>query len=111
MTAAGISLLLRRLRKREIPMRVSKFVGTALAFAVAFASTSSDAADYYQSKRYSRTYRLHREESFPFHIGGHLFGWQRDQRPFTSAENYPGWYNNQTFWERVQTQRNYPVQY
>jgi hypothetical protein len=23
----------------------------------------------------------------------------------------PGWYNCQSFWERVQTQRNYPVQY
>ncbi|MFY9640823.1 MAG: hypothetical protein WCD20_19995 [Rhodomicrobium sp.] len=24
---------------------------------------------------------------------------------------YPGFYNCQTFWERVNTQRNYPVQY
>ncbi len=31
--------------------------------------------------------------------------------PFTSAYNYPGHYNNNTFWERVQTQRQYPVQY
>ena len=94
-------------------MRMSKAVGAAVALALACASVSSHAADYYQSKRsrYGRSYRLHREESFPFHIGGHLFGWQHDQRPFTSAENYPGWYNNQTFWERVETQRNYPVQY
>ena len=35
-------------------------------------------------------------------------------RPFTfgsEAYNFPGHYNNQTFWERVQSQPNYPVQY
>ncbi len=44
-------------------------------------------------------------------IGGYLFGHQHTPWTFTDADNYPGYYNNQTFWERVQTQRNYPVQY
>lgn len=46
-------------------------------------------------------------------VGGHQFAWQHRAFPFFngSSYNYPGYYNNQTFWERVQTQRNYPVQY
>ena len=46
-------------------------------------------------------------------IGGYLYGPLPEHGEFRneSAYNYPGHYNNQTFWERVQTQRNYPVQY
>ncbi len=44
-------------------------------------------------------------------IGGYRYGYENTPRVFSDAENYPGYYNNQTFWERVQTQRNYPVQY
>jgi hypothetical protein len=46
-------------------------------------------------------------------IGGHRYGTVPERNPFVngSAYSYPGYYNNQTFWERVQTQRNYPVQY
>jgi hypothetical protein len=46
-------------------------------------------------------------------IGGHYYGTVPERLPFLngSTYNYPGYYNNQTFWERVVTQRNYPVQY
>jgi hypothetical protein len=46
-------------------------------------------------------------------IGGHYYGVVPERDPFKneSTYNYPGHYNNQTFWERVQTQRNFPVQY
>lgn len=46
-------------------------------------------------------------------VGGHAYYWQHRAWPFVNgaAYNYPGYYNNQTFWERVQTQANYPVQY
>jgi hypothetical protein len=44
-------------------------------------------------------------------VGGHRFGYQHTPFTFNDSNDYPGYYNNQTFWERVQTQRNYPVQY
>ena len=46
-------------------------------------------------------------------IGGHRYSPVPERYEFQneSAYNYPGHYNNQTFWERVQTQRNFPVQY
>jgi hypothetical protein len=46
-------------------------------------------------------------------IGGHRYGEVPERHEFLngSAYNYPGYYNNQSFWERVQTQRNFPVQY
>jgi hypothetical protein len=46
-------------------------------------------------------------------LGGHLYGPLPERNEFLkgSTYNYPGYYNNQFFWERVQTQRNFPVQY
>jgi hypothetical protein len=46
-------------------------------------------------------------------IGGYRYGPVPERNEFLngSAYNYPGYYNNQSFWERVQTQRNFPVQY
>jgi hypothetical protein len=46
-------------------------------------------------------------------IGGYRYGPVPERNEFLhgSAYNYPGYYNNQFFWERVQTQRNFPVQY
>jgi hypothetical protein len=46
-------------------------------------------------------------------IGGYEFAWQDRSFPFINGAgyNYPGFYNNQTFSERVQKQANYPVQY
>jgi hypothetical protein len=91
-------------------MKLSKIMLAALALAVAGTSIPAFAADTYGT--YRRKYRIERSPySYGYPIGGHRFGWQHDGRPFTSAYNFPGWYNNQTFWERVQTQGNYPVQY
>ena len=46
-------------------------------------------------------------------VGGYSYYWQHRSWPFVNGAsyNYPGYYNNQTFWERVETQANYPVQY
>jgi hypothetical protein len=46
-------------------------------------------------------------------IGGYSYGPVPERNEFLkgSSYNYPGYYNNQFFWERVQTQRNFPVQY
>jgi hypothetical protein len=46
-------------------------------------------------------------------IGGYSYGPVPERNEFLkgSTYNYPGYYNNQFFWERVQTQRNFPVQY
>ena len=46
-------------------------------------------------------------------IGGYSYGPVPERNEFLkgSTYNYPGHYNNQFFWERVQTQRNFPVQY
>jgi hypothetical protein len=48
-------------------------------------------------------------------IGGHRCGEASrsyvHQFPNDSAYNYPGYLNNQYFWERVETQANYPIRY
>jgi hypothetical protein len=89
-----------------------------LAFAAFATSVESFAADYrYSRHHYSRHARSHDLYLYDYgsgrrHVGGHLFGWQLNPSLFgNKGYNYPGFYNNQTFWERVQTQANYPVQY
>jgi hypothetical protein len=92
-----------------------------LALGVLGISVESQAADGYRSGYHSRGHYRHsraplryrRSYAFSSQIGGHLFGDQHSPFPFASSagENYPGFYNNQSFWERVQTQPNYPVQY
>jgi hypothetical protein len=69
----------------------------------------------YRSKSYRSAYRHHRfyrnyDGSYGY-VGGYRNFEENTPFTFSSANNYPGHYNNQTFWERVQTQRNYPVQY
>jgi hypothetical protein len=44
-------------------------------------------------------------------VGGYRYGYQNTPSIVTGAENYPGYTNNQSLWERVETQRNYPVGY
>ncbi len=84
------------------------------AFGTSVESFAGDAPGYHKRahRHYSRApheYGLYVYSPF----GGELFGWHR--RPFnflgTAGNNYPGFYNNHTFWERVETQANYPVQY
>jgi hypothetical protein len=66
-------------------------------------------AEGYRAKSHRIT--RHRHRFYGHHAGGHRFGHQNAPFTFSDSNNYPGHYNNQTFWERVQTQRNYPVQY
>jgi hypothetical protein len=89
-----------------------------LAFAAFATSVESFAADYRHGRQsYSRYARSHEFylEGYGYgrrRVGGHLFGWQLNPSIFGNAGyNYPGHYSNQSFWERVQTQANYPVQY
>jgi hypothetical protein len=92
--------------------------GAAIAVALLGVSAPSQAADYrsgYSPKaRYHHSrapYRYRRSFAYRGGVGGHLFGWQLPAWTASSANNYPGFYNNHTFWERVQTQGQYPVQY
>ncbi len=107
---------------------MSRFLlSAALAFAVLGTSVSSEAAEYgYQHRRghhhsyapapyYYGFFSFGYPEGYYPHgpVGGHSYYWQHRAWPFVNgaAYNFPGYYNNQTFWERVQTQANYPVQY
>jgi hypothetical protein len=92
----------------------SAFLALA-AFGTSVESFAGDNAQGYHRRghhHYSRGPRHHEFYAYD-PIGGYLFGWQH--RPFNyqgaAGNNYPGYYNNQSFWERVQTQANYPVQY
>ncbi len=97
------------------------FFSAVLAFAAFATSVESFAADASGYHRRHHSYSRHaRSHEFYLNeygygrrsVGGHLFGWQLNPFIFgNSGYNYPGYYNNQTFWERVQTQANYPVQY
>ncbi len=102
-------------------------LSAALALAVLGTATQVDAGEYGYSPRRGHHHRYapapQSYEFFSFGspsgqyahrpVGGHAYYWQHRAWPFVNgaAYNYPGYYNNQTFWERVQTQANYPVQY
>jgi hypothetical protein len=71
---------------------------------------------YYKKRVYS--YRGRRGAYFPFGVGGHRFGYQHT--PFLYRFQLPNQLanyhctpvcNDQTFWERVETQGQYPVRY
>ena len=101
-------------------------LSAALGLAVLGVSVQSDAAQYgYRHRKAHHHYYAPAPHSYGFYsfgypwdyyhrpVGGHSYYWQHRAWPFINgaAYNYPGFYNNQTFWERVQTQANYPVQY
>ncbi len=44
-------------------------------------------------------------------VGGYRYWYNPSPATWPDTYGYPGFYNLQTFWERVETQRNYPVQY
>lgn len=106
---------------------MSRFLlSAALALAVIGASAAAEAAD--GARHHRRAPRQYAQAPYSYEffsfggpsehyvhrpVGGHSYYWQHRAWPFVegSAYNYPGHYNNQTFWERVQTQANFPVQY
>jgi hypothetical protein len=94
----------------------SRLLFSAIVSLAAFAMPVIARADGLPAEHHARHhgshYHHHRLHGGYFgYIGGHKYGYTVPMPPFNDSENYPGWYNNQTFWERVQTQRNYPVQY
>lgn len=95
-------------------MGARAILGAVLALA-AFGTSIESRADeysrgYHRHKRFSH-YRTHRFYStYPYAVGGQRFGYQKPPFVWTNnGYNYPGYYNNQTFWERVETQPDYPV--
>jgi hypothetical protein len=89
-----------------------------LAFAAFATSVESFAADYREGRHhYSRHGRSHDLYLYDHghgrrHVGGYLFGRQLNASVFgNNGYNFPGYYSNQSFWDRVQSQANYPVQY
>ena len=102
-------------------------LSAALALAILGAAAQAGAAEY--GSRHRRAYQdsyapaPYSYEFFSFGspseyyahrpVGGYSYYWQHRSWPFVNGAsyNYPGYYNNQTFWERVETQANYPVQY
>jgi Foot protein 3 len=108
------------MREREMTMVSRILLGAILALVTIGSSVESRAADAYgpgyrAKARYNSSHaprRYRRSYVYRGSTGWHLFGYQLE--PFTfngGAYNFPGNYNNHTFWERVQTQGNYPVQY
>jgi hypothetical protein len=100
---------------------MSKLVLSAVLALAAFAmSTESFARDYGRGYHHRKVHRLYSHGPC---VGGHrcnpdwpqwgfMYGPYRVPFSYNALSyNYPGFYNNHTFWERVQTQANYPVQY
>ena len=102
-------------------------LSAALAVAVLGAATESQAAEngyhhrrvhhhaYAPAPYYYGFFSFGAPSEYYAHrpVGGYSYYWQHRSWPFVNGAsyNYPGYYNNQTFWERVETQANYPVQY
>jgi hypothetical protein len=105
--------------KREIIMVSRILLSAVLALAAVGSSVECRAegtSPGYRSKarqHYSRApRRFRRSYAQRGGVGWQLFGYQLQPFTFnTGSYNFPGNYNNHTFWERVQTQGNYPVQY
>jgi hypothetical protein len=101
-------------------------LSAALALAVLGTAAQTEAEAGYRNGRAHHRHYAPAPHSYGFYsfgspseyyahrpVGGHSYYWQHRAWPFVNgaAYNYPGHYNNQTFWERVQTQANYPIQY
>ncbi len=90
----------------------SRLLLSSIIVLVAFGTSAESRADGVWPRHHARAH--HGARHYPrycCHVGGYRYWYQHTPFTFTDANNYPGYYNNQTFWERVQTQRNYPVQY
>ncbi|MGO9546380.1 MAG: hypothetical protein ACLPPF_16490 [Rhodomicrobium sp.] len=92
-------------------MRFGLLISAIAALAFLGTSVETRAADgdgartrAHHAKRYHRRYCCG-------HVGGYRYGEQHTPFTFNDANDYPGHYNNQNLWERVETQRNYPVGY
>ncbi len=85
-------------------------IAALAAFGFSAESRADDASAGYRAKSHHVTRHRHRlYGGRP--VGGYRYWYQNEPFKFSDSNNYPGHYDNQSFWERVQTQRNYPVQY
>jgi hypothetical protein len=85
----------------------------ALALATCGGATESRAGGYIQTHHHKKRFHFYHEPRssfFPFGIGGHLFGGEDTPYIYHTPYSYSPYFNNQTFWERVQTQPLDPVQ-
>jgi hypothetical protein len=121
--ACPLGFLNYAMNKREIMMRFRHVLSTAGALLAVTAFTlETSAAEMRKNHRHKITRRAPVQFTYGGYssyggyygqIGGYRYspGPERNEFKSGSAYNYPGHYNNQSFWERVQTQRNFPVQY
>lgn len=77
------------------------------AFAFPAVSQAADAGGAHAKKHHGH----HHHRYLRDRVGGHRYWYQNKSFPFNDQNSAPGHYNNQEFWERVQTQRNYPLGY
>jgi hypothetical protein len=84
-------------------------IAALATFGFSVASHAEEGAAGYRAKSHHVTH--HRHRFYGRQVGGHRYWFQHEPFALSDSNNYPGHYGNQTFWERVQTQRNYPVQY
>ncbi|MGO8955466.1 MAG: hypothetical protein ACLPWS_21865 [Rhodomicrobium sp.] len=85
-------------------------IAALAAFGMTVESRADGAPAGYHSRAHRHTARHYRRYCCQ-PVGGHRYGETYSMPPMSDTNGYPGFYNNQTFWERVQTQRNYPVGY
>lgn len=100
----------------------SRLLLSAAAVLVAFAIPVESRAESNQAEIHTRGVHHHHRYCCQ-HVGGYrnfIFGpnyWAPSlyemlpPSAWSATRCYPGFYGCQTFWERVNTQRNYPVQY
>ena len=77
------------------------------AFAFPAASQAGDDGVAHAKKHHG----YHHQRYCCEHVGGHRYWYQNKSFPYNDQNSAPGYYNNQYFWERVETQRNYPIGY
>ena len=89
----------------------SRLLLGAAAVLVAFAFPAASRADDASGAHAKRHHGYHHYYRHGEPVGGHRYWYQNNLFPFNDQNSAPGHYNNQDFWERVQTQRNYPIGY
>jgi hypothetical protein len=78
-----------------------------LAFALPATSHAADSDSGAHAKKHHYTHHYRSEGKHQ--IGGHRYWYQTESFPYNDQYSAPGHYNNQTFWDRVQSGSNYPV--
>jgi hypothetical protein len=77
-----------------------------LAFALPATSHAADTDTGAHAKKHHYTHHYDRDGK---QVGGHRYWYQTESFPYNDQYSAPGHYNNQSFWDRVQSGSNYPV--